>query len=83
MSYVPDYAPDADSQWRALDIRFQEMVLDVLDRLCLSPPKQSEHVADAVLEEGSIRHIIFVHVTIDHRRQIVTLVGVGHCARQS
>ena len=82
MSYVPDYAPDADSQWRALDVPFQELVLDELDRLCLSPPRRIDYVSDVVFEEGAVKHYFFVHVTVDHPRQIVTLIGVSHFIRQ-
>lgn len=81
MSYVPVFAPDANSQWQALNTRFQEVVLDVLDELCLAPPAKQEHIADVLIDEGPIRHFVFVHVTIDKARRIVTLIGTAHCTR--
>ena len=81
MSYVPVFAPDARSQWQALEVRFQEVALDELDRLCLAPPAELEHVADVIVEDGSVRHFVFVHVFVDHARRTVTAVGVGHCTR--
>jgi hypothetical protein len=81
MSYIPGYAPDANSQWRAMEPRFQELVLDELERLCLSPPNNVDYVSEVLLQEGSTRHFVFVHVTVDHARRKVTLVGVAHCTR--
>jgi len=80
MSYTPGFAPDAKSQWHALDPHFQELALDVLERLCASPPVRIEHVAEAIEEQGGLRHHIFVHVVVDHDKCTVTAVGVGHAA---
>ncbi len=81
MSYTPVFAPDAQSQWRALDIRFQELALDEVERLCDSHPAGPEHVSDVVLEEGRVRHFVFVHVTLDPGRRLLTVVGIGYCTR--
>ena len=81
MSLTPAFAPDAFSQWRALDIEFQEAVLDEVERLCLSPPEASEHVSDVVIDRGAVRHFLFVHVVTDASRRILTTVGVGYCVR--
>lgn len=38
MSFVPAFAPDAQSQWRDLDIQLQELVLDEMETLASNPP---------------------------------------------
>lgn len=38
MSYVPEFAPDAQSQWRELEVELQEVVLDELEILLANPP---------------------------------------------
>ena len=81
MSFTPVFAPDARSQWRALDIRFQEVALDEVERLCQLPPAGPEHVSDAIIEEGTVRHFVFVHVTVDAARHVLTVIGVGYCTR--
>ena len=81
MSLTPAFAPDAFSQWRALDIEFQEVVLDEVERLCLSPPETVEHVSDVVIDRGAARHFLFVHVITDAPRRVLTTVGVGYCVR--
>jgi hypothetical protein len=81
MSYTPAFAPDARSQWRALDIPFQEAALDEVERLCTSPPEAPEHVSDVVIEHGDVRHFLFIHVTLDPARHVMTVVGVGYCTR--
>jgi hypothetical protein len=80
MSYTPGFAPDAESQWHALDPHHQELALDVLDRLCASPPRHIEHVGEVVYEEAGVKHHLFVHVVVDHEKGTVTSVGVGHAA---
>ena len=81
MSYAPGFAPDARSQWQALEPRFQEIVLDILDDLTLNPPAKNEHVEDRVIDEGSLRHIIFVHVFVSRQHETITVIGVGHVSR--
>lgn len=78
MSYTPGFAPDAESQWRALDTIHQELALDELERLCASPPAALEHVGTVVYDEAGMRHHVFVHVVTDHRRRLVTVIGIGH-----
>ena len=81
MTFTPVFAPDAHSQWRALEIEFQEAVLDKLDRLCQSPPDVSEHISDIVIEQGAARHFLFFHFLSEPFRRFVTLVGIGYCTR--
>ena len=78
MSFTPGFAPDAKSQWVALDFEFQELVLDELERLALNPPAQGEHIFDLIHESQSRRHYVFLRVWVDHMRRKVTAVGVGH-----
>ena len=81
MSYTPGVAPDAQLQLIVLDPNYQELVIDELERLAASPPSGDEHVSEVVFHEHGMRLYLFVHVTIDHVRSIVTLVGVGCVAR--
>jgi hypothetical protein len=81
MSFVPGFAPDALSQWRALDFELQELVLDELERLAINPPHTTEQVIDVVRDAADVRHYIFLHVLVDHQRERVVAVGVGHHAR--
>lgn len=39
MSFALDFAPDAKSQWRDLEIEVQEVVLDEMERLAANPPQ--------------------------------------------
>jgi hypothetical protein len=77
MSYTPGFAPDAQSQLGALDPSDQEVAIDELDRLAARPPSGDEYVGEVVTEGVGTRRYVFVHVTIDQVRSIVTLVGVG------
>jgi hypothetical protein len=81
MSFTPAFAPDARSQWGALDFEFQEIVLDELDRLALDPPEHGEHIIDVVVEAGGFRHYLFLRVSVDHPQAMVTVIGVGYFAR--
>jgi hypothetical protein len=78
MSFVPDFAPDARSQWQSLDIFLQELVLDEIERLAELPPSGVEHVSDLTHDVGPSRHYLFVHVNVDHRRRAISVVGVGY-----
>ena len=81
MSFTPSFAPDAKAQWGAMDFEIQELVLDEMDRLSLTPPGPGEHISDLVFEKNGQRHYIFVRVRVDHRYATVTIIGVGHFAR--
>ncbi|HXE52918.1 MAG TPA: hypothetical protein VN541_07890 [Tepidisphaeraceae bacterium] len=81
MSYTLGFAPDAQSQWQSLPVPLQEAALDEADRLAIDPPRQGEHVAEVVIDEGAVRHYTFVHVLIDHARRKLTVVGVGYVRR--
>ena len=77
MSYVPGFAPDARSQWRALPSELQEIVLDELDRLAEDPPTDEEAIASATIESAGRREHVFVRALIDHQRHRVVALGVG------
>ena len=78
MSFTPGFAPDAKSQWVALEFQFQELVLDELERLALSPSAQGEHIIDLIHEAQNDRHYVFLRVWVDHPQLKVTAIGVGH-----
>jgi hypothetical protein len=80
MSYTPGVAPDAQSQLSALDPNDQDQAIDELERLAARPPSGDEYVGEVVTENAGVRRYVFVHVTIDHVRSIVT-VGVGSVER--
>ncbi len=81
MSLMPAFAADARLQWRELDSERQEVVLDVLDLLATNPPLDGEHVVDDVREEIGFYHYVFVHVLVERKRNLLTVMGVGHMRR--
>jgi hypothetical protein len=81
MSLTPGFAPDAFTQFQALDLHNQEIALDEIDRLALNPPAADDYVATNVRDEQGIRHYVFVRVLIDRVRNRLTVVGVGQVAR--
>lgn len=83
MSYTPGFAPDAESQWHALDPLLQELALDELDRFALNPPPPGEYVGDAARELAGLREYVFVHVIVDDGRRTVTAIGVGYTSRSA
>jgi plasmid stabilization system protein ParE len=66
---------------RALDFELQELVLDELEALAVNPPATNEQFMDVVRDSPDVRHYIFLHVLVDHQRERVVVVGVGHHAR--
>jgi len=83
MSYTPGFAPDARSQWHALEPEIQEIALDLLEQLTLDKPPSGDYVKDALRERGGIRGYVFVHAFVDADRRTVTAVGVGYVTRPS
>lgn len=81
MSFIPGFAPDAISQWIALDFELQELVLDEIDRLAATPPDGPEHFADLVHMGVELRHYLFIHLIVDVSRRRIVVVGVGHHQR--
>ena len=82
MSLTPGFAPDAKSQWQALDFEIQEIVLDEIERVASNPPPDGEYVLDPVREVAGVRLYVFVRVIVDRGRGTVTVVGVGTIARK-
>jgi hypothetical protein len=80
MSFVPGFAPDAQSQWRELDTELQELVLDEMERLVANPPRSSAPVvySDLFHATKQARHYIFLRSTVDHLRRKVTIIGIVH-----
>jgi hypothetical protein len=78
MSFVPEFAPDAKSQWRALDPILQELVLDEIERLAGNAPSQSrrEFYHDFLYEDAGAFHYVFVRVFLDFTKGKLTVAGV-------
>jgi hypothetical protein len=81
MSYVLDFVPDAQLQWRKLDVAAQEAALDLLDYLAATPQEhlaEPDVVADRLLVDAAgTRRWLFVHVVYEHRRSVLQVMGVG------
>jgi hypothetical protein len=77
MSLIPGFAPDARSQWQALGIHLQELVLDELDRVAMAALPTGEHVIDTVREEGGKYYCVFLHVFVSRERNRMTVLGLG------
>jgi hypothetical protein len=82
MSYVLDFGLDAQTEWRALDVAVQEVVLDEFDRLTADPSivPAGRHVHDFVYEAGGTRHYLFFEVRVNESRRTVSILSVGHFA---
>ena len=80
MSFVPAFAPDAQSQWRGLDIQLQELVLDEMERLASNPPLPPTSMAygDVFHETLHARHYVFLRAIVDRPRREITVVGIVH-----
>jgi hypothetical protein len=61
-NFVPEFAPDAQSQWRELDPVVQELVLDELERLVVNAPSRPrrEFYHDFLHEDPNAYHYIFM-----------------------
>jgi len=47
MNFAPEFAPDAQSQWRELDDpELQELVWDAVEGLAHNPPSEPELIAE-------------------------------------
>ena len=84
MSFVPDFAPDAKSQWRELAVELQELVLDEMEKLAQNPPPPPTSVVyhDLFHERDGTKHNIFLRLTVDHRRERLTVIGIVHIERR-
>ena len=80
MSFTPAFAPDARSQWGALDFELQELVLDAMEQIAHHPPTTVEHFVDVVHVIGNVRHTLFLRLLVDQPRKQVVAIGVGHVA---
>ena len=83
MSFAPAFAPDAESEWRALDFELQELVLDEVDRLAGNPPPtpRGTILHDLVHDEAGVRHYVFLRLVVDRSGGTITVIGVVHYAR--
>lgn len=83
MSFVAGFAPDAKSQWRALDVDLQELVLDELDRLAENPPSTPRAVilSDLVRDKAGIRDYVFLRCAIDRTAEQISVIGIVQYSR--
>jgi hypothetical protein len=57
MVFVPEFAPDAESQWHDLPPILQELVWDEIERLVHAPPPgKEEFIHDFVHEDAESWH---------------------------
>jgi hypothetical protein len=62
MVFVPEFAPDAESQWHDLPPILQELVWDEIERLVHAPPPgKEEFIHDFVHEDAEAWHYIPQH----------------------
>ena len=80
MTFVPEFAPDAKSQRRALPFDLQELVLDDMDKIAKEPPKPptTEIFHDVFQEIDRVRHYVFMRSLIDRSRRKLSVIGVVH-----
>ena len=80
MSFVPEFAPDAESQWRELEPLLQELVLDGIESLLSNPPAPPVIAVyhDVYHADAQGEHYIFIRVIIDRSLQKLTVAGVAH-----
>jgi DNA-binding response OmpR family regulator len=80
MSFGPEFAPDAKSQWLELDPVLQELVLDEIERLIQRPSAlpRREFYHDLVHEDQNGKHNIFLRIHVDRTRKKLTVAGVVH-----
>lgn len=83
MNFVPEFAPDARSQWQELPPLLQELVLDELEVLLRSPPPpgKNEFTHDFVHEDEVAWHYVFLSINVDRRRGRITAAGVNYFQR--
>lgn len=81
MSLTPGFAADARLQFQALDPRWQEIALDIVDRLAVDPATDGEHIADQIYEGNGVRHYVFVHAIVERGSNRLTVIGLGYSTR--
>jgi hypothetical protein len=83
MSFVPEFAPDASSQWRELDPEAQERALDAIEALLANPPPPPVIALyhDVYWADDHAEHYLFIRVIIDRAQERMTVAGVAHHAR--
>jgi hypothetical protein len=84
MDFLPEFAPDAKSQWHALDPILQELVWDEMERLVHSPPAppKREFYHDVIHDDRDARHYIFLNIQVDRVHGKITCAGVIHHVRK-
>jgi mRNA-degrading endonuclease RelE of RelBE toxin-antitoxin system len=85
MSYAIVIAPDAYSQWRALDPMIQELTLDELEAIAANPPipPDDDVVRDFAYKTGGDTQVVFLRFSVDRGRHKVVLTGAVCVPRAS
>ena len=83
MTFTPEFAPDAKSQWLELDVDLQEKVLDEIEQMILDASSATlpEIYRDAVFSRETLRHYLFVHAIVNQEQQRVTILGIALVSR--
>jgi hypothetical protein len=79
MEFVPEFAPDAASQWHELEPLLQELVWDKVEELVHNPPAPpaQEIYSDIVHEDKAAWHYVFLSINIDRAKGRITVAGVN------
>jgi hypothetical protein len=84
MSFVPEFAPDAKSQWRELEVELQELVLDEMERLATNSPAAASNTIiyrDVTYLDRTQKHYVFLRAVVERDRAAVVVIGIAHIAR--
>ena len=82
MSFALEFAPNASSQWRELELTLQELTLDELDRTAAAGPHSRRvFVRDFTHPLGGLLHYVFLRVVWNPAGDTLVVLGVAHHAR--
>ena len=83
MSFVPEFAPDALSQWRELEPGLQELVLDGVEHVLAHPPAPPVVAIyhDVYRADEHAEDYVFIRIIIDRLRGKMIVAGVVHYVR--
>ena len=82
MSSALEFAPDASSQWRELEVTLQELALDELERTAAAGPQsRGSFVRDFTHSQGGFLHYVFLRVAWNEAADTLVVLGVAHYVR--
>ncbi|HET6250691.1 MAG TPA: hypothetical protein VFE47_23585 [Tepidisphaeraceae bacterium] len=83
MALTPEFAPDAESQWLALDVELQELTLDEIEVLLHRPLASTTLLYhDFVHDADGVRHYVFLEALVSSANQKLTIIGVNYLTRK-